>query len=383
MAHIPLAWLQLVREKLRLLAALAGISFSAMLMLMQLGFRDALFDSAVLVHESLRGDLVLMSPMYAYLASTRTFTQRRLYQALAVDGVESVAPLYLSLGTWKNPDTRRESLILAFGIDAHARPFDLPGLDESLRNADLPEAVLLDSKSRPEVGPVAQWNRERREVVTEVNGHRVKVRGFFELGTSFGVNASIVTGETNFLRIFTQRSRGLIDLGVITLRKGTDPDAVAARLATVLPPDVRVMTRTRFSEYEKSYWARNSPVGFIFNLGTLMGLIVGAVIVYQILYSDVTDHLAEYATLKAMGYSDRRLFTIVAQEALILSALGYVPGFLIAQGLYSLTYKATFLPIFMTTNRGILVFVMTVLMCLGAGGLAMRKLRTADPAEVF
>ncbi len=143
------------------------------------------------------------------------------------------------------------------------------------------------------------------------------------------------------------------------------------------------MTRTEFIAREKTYWSSNSPIGFIFNLGTLMGLIVGAVIVYQILYSDVTDHLAEYATLKAMGYTDLSLFSIVAQEAIALSMMGYVPGFLIGIVIYKLVNSNTGLPVAMTAERAAIVFAMTVAMCCGAGALAMRKLRTADPAEVF
>jgi putative ABC transport system permease protein len=379
---VPLAWQQLVREKLRLLAALAGISFSAMLMLMQLGFRDALFDSAILVHERLRGDLIMMSPLYQTLGSTKSFTQRRLYQTLSVEGVDSVTPLYFAVTTWKNPDTKKDSLAFIFGMEPSTAPFDPPGLAANLDKVSYPEVVLLDVKSRPEVGPVAQWAKEGREIVTEVNGHKVRTRGFFDLGTSFGINATVVTDITNFVKI-TGRQRGLIDLGMIKIKPGANPVEVRDRIQATLPADAKVMTMTEFVAREKAYWADNSPIGFIFNLGTLMGLIVGAVIVYQILYSDVSDHLAEYATLKAMGYTDTSLFSIVAQEAVALSIMGYIPGFIIAFFIYNATNSATGLPVTMTTQRAVIVFALTVGMCLGAGALAMRKLRTADPAEVF
>jgi len=379
---VPLAWQQLVREKLRLLAALAGISFSAMLMLMQLGFRDALFDSAILIHQNLRGDLVMMSPLYQTLGSTKSFPQRRLYQTVATAGVESVTPLYAALATWKNPDTKKESLTFVFGMDPESAPFDPPGLAENLSKVSFPEVVLLDVKSRPEIGPVAEWRQAGREVVTEVNGHRVKTRGFFDLGTSFGINATVVTDVTNFLRL-TGRQRGMIDLGLIKLKPGVNAEDTRVRVQAELPADAKVMTMTEFIAAEKLYWATNSPIGFIFNLGTLMGLIVGAVIVYQILYSDVSDHLAEYATLKAMGYTDTSLFWIVTQEAVALSVLGFFPGFVIAFFIYRATNSNTGLPVAMTSQRAVIVFAMTVGMCLAAGALAMRKLRTADPAEVF
>ncbi len=236
---VPLAWQQLTREKLRLLAALAGISFSSVLMLMQLGFRDALFDSAVLIHESLRGDVVMMSPLYQTLGSTKSFPQRRLYQTLGTEGVQSVAPIYFSLATWKNPESRKDTLVLAFGVDPNAAPFDFPGLAQNLDKVTYPEVILLDSKSRPEVGPVAEWQKSGREIVTELNGHQVKTRGFFDLGTSFGVNATIVTDVTNFIHLFPVRQRGVIDLGMISLKPGANPDDVVRRLAPTLPPTLR------------------------------------------------------------------------------------------------------------------------------------------------
>jgi putative ABC transport system permease protein len=382
MGRVPLARLQLTQERLRFAAGLAGIAFAAMLMLMQLGFRDALLDSATLVLERLNCDLVLVSPQYQYLLSTKSFSERRLYQALAAEGVESVAPIYVGLATWKNPETQQDNLILALGFDIRTRAFDLEGVRENQKLIALPDVVLADRRARPEFGPIAEEFRKRHSVVTEINGRRVKVSGLFDLGTSFGVNGTLITSDSNFCRIVSTREKGMIDIGLITLKPGADAARITAKLAA-LSDDVRGLTREAFLEQEKTYWAKSSPVGFIFNLGTFMGLIVGAVIVYQILYSDVSDHLAEYATLKAIGYSDRFLFRVVLQEALILSVLGFLPGFAIARSLYDLTYRATFLPIHMTVGRGLLVFCLTVVMCCGAGAFAVRKLRAADPAEIF
>jgi putative ABC transport system permease protein len=134
---------------------------------------------------------------------------------------------------------------------------------------------------------------------------------------------------------------------------------------------------------EKSFWNTVSPIGFIFGLGVFLGFVVGSIIVYQILYTDVSDHLSEYATLKAMGYRDGFLFSIVFKEALLLSVLGYIPGLAISQALYSLTEQTTGLPIFMTVERAVMVFIFTVIMCVASGALAMRRLRSADPAEIF
>lgn len=381
--NIPLAWLQLFHEKTHLLAALAGITFAVMLMLMQLGFRDALYQSSTKMHEHLRADLVLISPQYEYLYSTEHFSQRRLYQALAFPGVASVEPLYLGPGYMKNPETRREHRILILAFRPESVVLDLPGLTESLYQIQQPETVVYDRESRREFGPIAEQFLRNQSVVTEVNGRRVYIRGFFELGPTFGVNGNMITSDLNFLRLVGGRRQGLIDIGLIRLRPGVDPEKARAGLAAALPSDVEVLTRRGFVERERRYWVANAPVGFVFNLGALLGVIVGMVIVYQILYTDVSDHLAEYATLKAIGRRDRYLFGIVLQEALILAVFGTVPGFLIAAGLYSVARDVTHLPLEMTRDRFLLVFALTVFMCSASGFFAMRKLRSADPAEIF
>ncbi|MFO5473947.1 MAG: FtsX-like permease family protein, partial [Dolichospermum sp.] len=134
---------------------------------------------------------------------------------------------------------------------------------------------------------------------------------------------------------------------------------------------------------EKDYWANGTGIGFIFGLGVIVGFIVGIVIVYQILYSDVSDHLPEYATLKAMGYTDNYLLRVLLQEALLLAALGYLPALFLSFGIYQLTFTATLLPIAMKLDRAINVFILTVIMCTISGAIAMQKLRSADPADIF
>jgi putative ABC transport system permease protein len=143
------------------------------------------------------------------------------------------------------------------------------------------------------------------------------------------------------------------------------------------------LTVEEFAEVEKHYWQSQGTIGFIFGIGVVVGFIVGTVIVYQILYTDVANHLPEYATLKAMGYSDRYLLSLLLQEALILALLGFIPGFAVAVGLYQLTYAVTLLPIGMTASRAGLVFLLTVLMCGVSAGIATGKLRSADPADIF
>jgi len=407
---IPLPWLQLTREKIRLLVALAGISFADILMFMQLGFQEALFNSAVRLHHVLEGDIFLLSPQSTAVIAMQSFSQRHLYQALGVDGVESVTPLYLDFALWKNPqlcgtDTIaiREAAavdadipvptetpqpcqtrgILVIGFEPKQGVFGLPEVENHLDQMQLPDAILFDRASRGEFGPVADDFLQGKSVVTEVSNRRVTIKGLYTLGASFGANGTILTSDLNFLRIFNRRQKGIIDVGLIKLKPGTEITPVLQTLREHLPNDVIVLSKQEFIDFEKNYWKTNTAIGFIFNLGTAMGFIVGTVIVYQILYTEVADHLPEYATLKAMGYTDTYLLLVVFQEALILAIIGFLPGFALSLGLYNMTLNATSLPVLMTVDRAIRVLVLTIVMCIISGAIAVRKLRAADPADIF
>ena len=380
---IPLAWLQLSHEKIRLLVALAGIGFADLLMFMQLGFRDALFDSAIVLNESFRGEVFLLSPQSDTLVALESFSQGRLYQALSIKGVQAVSPVYLDLAIWKNPVTSETRAIQVIGFNPQKNILDLPGIEDNLDEIKLEDVVIFDQRSRPEFGPIPELFQQGENFTTEVASHQVRIGGLFTLGASFGADGNIVTSDLNFMRIFDGRQKGLIDVGVISLEPGVDADAVAKVLRKKLPSDVRVFTREEFIAFEKKYWQTSTAIGFIFTLGTAMGFIVGTVIVYQVLYTDVADHLPEYATLKAMGYTDWYLLGVVFQEAIILALLGFLPGIGISTVLYHLAAGATNLPIKMTINRAVTVIIMTLVMCLVSGGIAVRKLRAADPADIF
>lgn len=385
MFAIPLAWLQLKREKIRLLIALAGIGFAVILMFIQLGFQDALFDSAVRLHQNLKGDIFLVSPQSTSLIAMRSFSERRLFQAFGFPGVESVSQLYLDFALWKNPVNRRTRGILVIGFDP-ADPVFSQELVPNVAPIQLPDVVLFDRKSRAEFGPIASLYAEGKPVQTEVAGRRVTIGDLFDLGASFGADGNLITSDLNFLRIFERRQKGLIDVGIVRLEPGTDVEPVLRAMRTQIQEvnqDVRIFSREEFIRFEQNYWRSSTAIGFIFTLGTAIGFLVGTIIVYQILYTDISDHLPEYATLKAMGYKNLYLLNVVFQEALILAVLGYIPGFLLSIGLYNVTRNATSLPIAMTVSRAIIVLCLAIIMCVISGAIAVRKVQEADPADIF
>ena len=380
---IPLSWLQLTREKPRLMVALAGIAFADILMFMQLGFQAALYDSTTRLHQSIRADLVLISPQGRNLMNMATFPRRRLYQSMSLTGVKSADALYLNIADWKNPQTRHKTGILVVGFDPDQSVFNLPGVNENLNTIKLPDTLLFDRSSRGDYKATIAQITQGKSVSTEVGDRKINISGLFSIGASFGADGSLITSDLNFLRIFPRRNPESVSVGLITLQPGTDPRLTADALQAKLPNDVKVLTKPEFIEFEKNYWQTNTAIGFIFTLGTMMGFIVGVIIVYQILYTDVADHMAEYATLKAMGYKNFYLLSVVFQEALILSLLGYLPGISLSVGLYALTRNATNLPLFMATLRALQVLILTIIMCAISGAIAMRKLQSADPADIF
>ncbi|BAZ38596.1 DevC protein [Calothrix sp. NIES-4101] len=380
---IPLAWLQLTRERTRLLVALAGIAFANILMFMQLGFQDSLYYSNVRFHSSLQGDIVLISNQSSSLISMKSFSQRRLFQTLDFPEVEAVHPIYLDFTSFKNPETGHPRTIFVIGFNPQSNVFDIPGVRENQKKLTLPDTILYDRASRLEFGPIAREFNAGKSVFAEVRLRRIKVAGLFMLGTSFGADGNMMTSDVNFLRIFNLRQSGLIEVGLIKLKPGTNAQVVAQKIRQYLGSDISVMTKQEYIDFERNFWANNTAIGFIFTLGAIMGFIVGTVIVYQILYTEVADHLSEYATLKAIGYSHKYLLNVILQEALILALLGYIPGFAFAIFLYQKARDATLLPIFMTVDRSIIVLILTVVMCFFSGVIAVRKLRAVDPADIF
>ena len=378
-----LGWLQLRHKPLRLAVALSGIAFAVLLIMMQLGFRSALFESAVRFHERFDYDIALFSPDSVFIVRPQSFSIRRLYQALGFEAVEEVTPVYIFPSVWKNPWNNERRSINTIGFHPDHRLLQAEGFGDAQRLLRRQDVVLFDRASRPEFGPVAENFESGAAVVTEINDREIEVVGLFEMGTSFGIDGTVITSDDNWLRLFPDRPRSDIHLGLIRLKPGQDPVRLRDALADYLPDDVLVLTKRQFVQREKEYWNSATPIGYIFAFGAIMGFVVGAIIVYQILFADVSEHLNEYATLRAIGFRNGFVSGIVLQEAAILAVLGYLPGLAIVWWLYGKAAAATNLPLYVTQERAVTVFLMTLAMCAISALMAVRKVRRLDPAEVF
>ncbi|WP_310415241.1 ABC transporter permease DevC [Chamaesiphon sp. OTE_8_metabat_110] len=379
----PLGWLQLKKSKSRLLVAVAGIAFADLLMFAQLGIQAALFDSNTMLNRGMDADIIISSAQYRDLNLANTLPRRRLYQIKDIPGVQSAEALYVATVVWKNPQTRRKTQLTLVGQSLDRPAFTFPEINQNLDKLKQPDTFLFDRLSRGAYADVVAQVAAGKSVKTEVQRRTIEVVGLFSLGASFTTEGTLITSPETFLRFFPDRSPGQISLGSIKVKPGVDPERVLAKIQAILPPDTIASTKQQYVNDEEAYWQETTPLGIVFTFGTVMSFIVGMVIVFQILSTDVNEHMGEYATFKAMGYRDRYLFLIVLEQSLILATLGFFPGLALALGQYTLIRNLGALPIAMTVERLVLIFSLTVVMCVVSGTVATRRLKSADPADNF
>lgn len=384
----PLALLNLTHDRRRFLTSLGGVSFAVLLMFLFSGFMNALYDSQLQLLDKLNGEIIMINRLKTNMFVPSSFARRRLYQARSFEGVDGAYALYISDANWKNPITKktRAVRVLAFNLAEPVLP--LPEVEANLDKLKVANTALIDTRARSEVGPTEAG------IKSELAERELTIVGTFSLGTDFASgNGNLIMSDQNFLRYFAnrgpeedERSFATADVGLIKVASGANVDRLVETLRERLPKDVLIMPRDGpdgFVQRELTYWKENTNIGFVFSLLTSMSFVVGIILVYQILYTDVADHWSEYATLKAMGYSNWFLLGVVLQEAVYLSAFGFIPGFIVSSLLYTGAANVTGLLFQMTLSRVINILVMTFVMCLISGAIAVRKVQATDPAEVF
>jgi putative ABC transport system permease protein len=378
----PLAWAQLSHQKVRTGIAMGGIAFANVLIFMQLGFVNLFAGGATLLPKHIQGDLFITNSDAKLIDPFSTFDRTRLFQAAAFDGIIFAEPLYLKYGTWAyNKDTISYDTRI-FAYNPQANIFDLPEVNQQKAKLSEPFTVLFDRLSRSELGPIPKKMEQNPTTAAMINNRRITVNGLFSLGCSFFLSqGNLITSDRNFADMFGSSALEQVSLGVLRVKPGTDLAALKLGIEKAVP-GIKALNHQELQARELVFQETN-PSSTIFNFGAIMGFIVGVAIVYQVLYSDVSDHLPEYATLKAIGYSNRSLLIVIFQEALFLAILGYIPGFIATLGMYQLLTTLTKLELIMTVNLAVTVFILTLAMCLISGAIASNKLRAADPADVF
>jgi putative ABC transport system permease protein len=381
---VPLAWRNMLADKRRLLRSTGGIAFAVLLMLVQLGFRGAFIDSALEVIYSIDGDILLTSSTKFRFGRKDPFSRRQLYAARAVEGVASARPIYAEWinSFWKNPQTLKTYAVQVLAFDPDQPVFLFPMVREHLADLRQPDTALFDQRARQFEGFAPAGT------VTELSRREIRIVGTFALGPDFTTDGTLITSDRTFLKIFSTHNLGErqladVEIGVIKVRPGYTIKGVQRALRQALPASVVVLTKAELCDVEMAFQNSVSPVGPIFMLGTAIGFIVGMMISYQILYTDLSDQRLQYATLKAMGYENAYLVRIVLQQSGFYALAGFLPACLLGACLYQLIGELALLPLRMTFGIVAGTLALTAAMCLLSGVLAVRGVLDADPAEVF
>ena len=383
-AEVPLAWRNVLADKRRLLRSTSGIMFAALLMLLQLGFRGAFLDSALEIIHKIDGDIILTSPTKFRFGRKDPFSRRQLYAARAVAGVESARPIYAEWtnSIWKNPQTHKTYDIQVLAFDPDQPVFLFPEVAKHLPELRQPDTALYDTRTRPFLGFA------HAGAVTELARRNISIIGTFSLGPDFTTDGTLITGDRTFVKFFAphvlaEGKLADVEFGVVKVRPGYTVAEVKRNLQRDLPPGIAVRTKDELLALEIAFQNSVSPVGPIFLLGTAIGFIVGMMISYQILFTELSDQLPQYATLKAIGYGNAYLVRIALGQAIFYALCGFVSAWLIGTLLYSVIGEIAILPLRMTTGIAVGTFALTLGMCLLSGLLAVRRVLVADPAAVF
>jgi putative ABC transport system permease protein len=379
----PIGWLQLSHRRGRLATALAGVGFANLLVFMQLGFFGALVASIAIPYDGMNADLLIQSSDANTLQDGSPIPRNRMLQAAAVPGVAAATAVYYGRIEWKQPDGTVRAIDV-LGIDPMARALRSPEVARQLGLIALADVALIDRRSRNVPRALFDEIDAGQSYRIEANNRGITIAGTFTLGGGFGADGYLVVSDQTFLRLFKNRRAGAPNYVLLRAAPGERAPDLAARLNAHLPAsDVIVRTMAEAVAKDTAFQTTQKPAGIIFGFGTFIGALVGIVIVYQILATDVADHLKEYATFKAIGYRQRFFLGIVLEEAVILGVLGFIPGLLCSLGLYAVIAAATGLPLVMTLGRAAAVLAGTIVMSVVSGLIATRRLAQADPAELF
>ncbi len=383
LGRLPVGWLQLTHSKGRLAVALAGVAFANVLVFVQLGILGGMNGTINLTYKPLNADILISSSDTNTLLDGSPLARTHMFRALTVPGVAMAAPLYLASVDWERDDGTASSLQV-YGIAPENRAFLTAEFADGMRALQLPDTALLDRLTRNAGLEEDNLPNANQPLQVELNGLTVSVVGTLAVGPGLGADGTLLVSDQTFLRLFAQRVAGTPSHILVQVEPGYDLAEVSQDIVQALNSDAVIVNPLADAlDADITYQTTVRPTGLIFGFGVVMGIIVGVVIVYQVLATDVADHLREYATFKAMGYRQSFFLSIVFEEAVIMAVLGFVPGLIVSWAIYSVLGGATGLPIEMDFARASSVLIGTILACAISGAIATRRLAGADPADLF
>lgn len=384
-----LAYKQLSHRGAKLVGALMGVCVAIILIFTQVGFRNALYDSAVGIPRALDADILIAGPTFHSWGDAPPWMPRAvLYEAASIPGVKSALPLYANTIPVASPRDGNSLATYLLAFPPHAPVFARADINSRLNDISLPERVLLDRESRDDFElarhRIEAGERSNLTVLSAIDSlqKEVKIAGLFAIGPSFTIDGALVTSDLNFHRI-TGIPLDRISIGVVRVAEGVAPEAVRDRIQAKLGNRAKVFLKTDFIQNEINYFSSEKPIGYIFNLGLVVGTLVGIVFILQALHGIVNDNIREYATLRALGYQQGFFITLVSLVSLAISILAYVPSLLVSWAVYAAATAATKLPLLMKPGNMALILVLVLLMGQVATLLAIRRLKKANPVDLF
>ena len=364
----------LLHNRIRLLLISVSVSVGVVIMFVELGLVFGIMDSQANIALRIRGDLVIMNRSRIDLHRWDNMYPVRLNQLDGVPGIASVAPIYEDHVGLKNPQDLRVRRIVLFAVQPDNIPLNIGAAGEISRRLRISHGFLFDRLSRPIFGRLKPGDEIELDRVPQL------LTGYVDLGPDIVNDGAVVISEGDWLARFPDAKP---IMGVIVTVPGADLEQVRKAILMRLPKDVVVLTPHEMRERENLATLRGAPVGVLFVIGALAGLVIGAINCYQVLFTEVSDRLPQYATLKAIGFSDRFIRLTVLAQAALLAATGFIVGLAVAYFMDAYVAAATMLPIRITATSALVVAVCAFLMCSVAGLAAARKAADSDPAMLY
>jgi putative ABC transport system permease protein len=371
------AWRILTDRKGRTALATGGIFIAILLIFVELGFFVAVPQGGMLIYDHMRFDLLMVSDKYLFQSESGQFSRARLDAALRVPEVAQASPVWLGGGKWQDPAGGLKLDLSLIGLDPKAGVFAVPDIERQTEALLRPDTVLVDGATRSLFGSLAPGR------AIDIAGRRMTIGGDYTLGTGFLGLGVALAGEANFFRLFPYRPKDSVNLGLVRLKPGADPDRAAQALRAVLGADTRVFTRPELEAHEVEYWTTRTATGLIFGSGLVVSFVVGIMVLFQTLATQITRQLPQFATLKAIGYRDRYLDAIVLIQSFLITAVAFVPALGAALLIYAVVREETLLPLSLSPATLAAVFAITLVMSAISAILSLGGRRRADPAEIF
>ncbi len=364
----------LTHDRRRFAAASAGIAVAVVIMFVEAGFFFGVLDSQANLATLVRGDIVVMHANQTNLNKWQELEPIRLNQIAALPGVAKVSRIYKgNVGLAQHGDDRSRRIVV-YAFPPEDAPLAIGEAGRIARDLKLARTVLFDKRSRDIYGDVGAG----REILLDRQPFRIA--GEVEIGPNVISDGAVVMSEGNWLALVPNADP---ILGVVWLAPGAPVEAVRRAIEALAPGEMTALTPQSLRDREFLFTIRAAPIGIIFGIGMLAGLVIGLITCYQILYNEISDQQAQYATLKALGFARGFFARIILQQAVLLSLVGFALALGISYVAYEVIQDLTALIMRHTWWRTGSILALTVVMSVGAGLLAMRRVAQADPAELF